>query len=216
MVSRFGTLPLIAYGVLIKDKLVFDDLGLSLGRQDDESIALKKGNDSLLTLAALTPMTDTLVSINASMSVLSLALEESFNNDFFLVDLSTFEDGAPEWSDVRLSVCGISKDVFLGGHCKYSYHTTSRTYVSIPPHTRLRVTGRTHFIGKWEGQSLTFKIDDVYVNSVSHHWCPGVFESRCRLLGIDECGSGDGDGLSQFWMIEIPHIKDQFVRRVVM
>eukprot|EP01054_Gregarina_sp_Poly1_P003999 Gregarina_sp_Poly_1__3998@NODE_2206_length_2490_cov_107_981428_g1421_i0_p1_GENE_NODE_2206_length_2490_cov_107_981428_g1421_i0NODE_2206_length_2490_cov_107_981428_g1421_i0_p1_ORF_typecomplete_len250_score15_89_NODE_2206_length_2490_cov_107_981428_g1421_i06211370 len=145
------------------------------------------------------------LNITSDLKIMNMWLQNMLNDDFFMVNLQTFEQGAEGWTNARLSTCGISADIFLGGRCKYSYHSSERTYKALPPHARIRITGRIHFIGNWAGESVVLLIDDKYASGYSHHWCPSIFQSKCQQYNVNECGSLEGDKLSTFFNIELTH-----------
>eukprot|EP01055_Gregarina_sp_Pseudo9_P000786 Gregarina_sp_Pseudo_9__785@NODE_1500_length_1541_cov_5_779627_g1390_i0_p1_GENE_NODE_1500_length_1541_cov_5_779627_g1390_i0NODE_1500_length_1541_cov_5_779627_g1390_i0_p1_ORF_typecomplete_len249_score4_29DUF3672/PF12421_8/0_022_NODE_1500_length_1541_cov_5_779627_g1390_i0206952 len=147
--------------------------------------------------------------IHRNCKVIGVVVGEQLQGDYYLVDLETFDEATTAWENSRISTCGVSSDIFLGGHCKYSYHTTSRTYTQLPAHRSLRVTGRLHFMGKWEGQAIKVSVDGAIAGAYPYHWCPGIFESRCQSLSTSECGALGGEALSKFFSVEVPHSEAQ-------
>jgi len=114
-----------------------------------------------------------------------------------LWDLDTFDavESSP-WSLNDRGFCSSMHDQFLGGHCRFGASATTRRYEALPPHTRVRVRARIHYIDDWNGESVMLKVDNSTVWAQSHEWCPGFQRWMCSKFGIDSCGRGTPDRLS--------------------
>jgi hypothetical protein len=126
-----------------------------------------------------------------------------------LLDLDTFDEvgatsqgssladaTAAAWSMNDRSFCTTPHDQFLGGHCRFGATQTVRTYHGLPPHSRLRIRARVHFIDRWQGESVILSADGQSVWSQSHSWCTGFLEQMCIKHGVDSCGKSTPDRLS--------------------
>jgi hypothetical protein len=116
---------------------------------------------------------------------------------FALFDHDSFDAvDSNQWSMNDHSFCGASRDLFLGGHCRFGATTTTRTYANLPPHSKLKVTARVHYFDQWEGENVNMAIDNQQVWSQEHHWCPEFLKWMCRKYGMDSCGRDEPDRLS--------------------
>jgi hypothetical protein len=104
--------------------------------------------------------------------------------------------GDAVWSPNDRSFCGSPHDQFLGGHCRFAATKAFKKYSDLPPHTRIRVSGRVHFLDKWRGDSVEMLTDGQPVWSQSHDWCPGFLQWKCAKYGLDTCGQSTPDRLS--------------------
>lgn len=122
-----------------------------------------------------------------------------------VVAFDDFDDASSNgWHpDVR-STCGLARDSFLGGYCKLSHHEASKTFSNLPPHRRLRLSARLHFLDKWQGEELVVKINDEPVWTLAHTHCNKVFATMCR--GLNVCGDEKyADRLSHLMSVTINH-----------
>lgn len=99
------------------------------------------------------------------------------------------------WSPNDRGFCGNPGDHFLGGHCRFGATITQRSY-DLPPHTRVRVRARVHFIDKWNGEAISLLVHGQPVWSQSHNWCPSFLKWMCEKYGVDSCGRDTPDRLS--------------------
>lgn len=131
------------------------------------------------------------------------------NVEWMLWNLDTFDVGSREWTNPLTSTCGLSSDIFLGGHCKYGGGAqTQKTFKTLPPHTMARVTARVHFLDKWLGETLILTLDDKPVWTRSYKWCDQVITSQCLKHGVDACGKSFPDRLSLLLTVDVPHTKE--------
>lgn len=113
-----------------------------------------------------------------------------------LWDLDTFDTpDSAMWTPNDRGFCSSPEDHFLGGHCRFGANSASRTY-SLPPHNRVRVRARVHFIDKWEGETLSLLVHNEPVWSESYDWCPSFLKWMCEKYGVDTCGRNTPDRLS--------------------
>jgi hypothetical protein len=116
---------------------------------------------------------------------------------FALFDHDSFDaSDSNQWSMNDHSFCGASRDLFLGGHCRFAATTTTRTYANLPPHSKLKVTARVHYFDQWHGEAVNMAVDNQPVWSQDHHWCPEFLKWMCRKYGMDSCGRDEPDRLS--------------------
>jgi len=114
-----------------------------------------------------------------------------------LWDLDTFDTvDSGQWFPADRGFCGAPSDRFLGGHCKLATAVAVRNYTQLPPHTRVRVRARVHFIDQWTGEAVSLLAQGGTVWSQSHTWCPQVFTRMCLKYGVDTCGRDSPDRLS--------------------
>lgn len=137
-----------------------------------------------LTMVAYTPLVFKATGLNCG----PIRMNEQY--EWLLYSLDTFDSGeATLWSDSRTSACGISSDLFLGGHCKFGPNVTpSRSYKDLPSHNFIRITARVHFFDRWLGETLVFAADQLPRWSRAHRWCTEVITTECIKHGIDSCG----------------------------
>lgn len=188
-------------------------------REVDSVARLSLGNSYNMTLDSgkltiVGPAAPFLLSIGNGSLVSSTVMEVDENLDlapaagiWMLNSIATFERGPEGWSHPHFSVCGISSDIFLGGHCKLGgLQTVWKQFKDLPAHEKVRITARVHMIDLWEGEVLFMRVDGVTVWQHSHHWCREAFQSRCRQFMVNACGSEMvGDKLSQILDVEIFH-----------
>lgn len=177
----------------------------------DSQMGVEDGNSAIITVDAANGH----CTLGHNTRVIGLRTESQIQDDYFLVEIDSFEDGADGWENAKLSTLGISSDIFLGGHCKYSFHSTKKAYADLPEHRSVRVTGRVHMLGMWEGQTISLHVDKAAITAMSHHWCPGVFQSRCQSLSVSESGAAGGDQLSKYFSVDIPHTSSNLVMSIV-
>lgn len=138
-------------------------------------------------------------------------LPETISNGEFAAGMTFEVHGTPQWTlwdfddfDTPESAmwtpndrgfCSSPEDRFLGGHCRFAATSTQRTY-SLPPHTRVRVRARVHYIDKWEGESVSLLAHGQTMWSESYDWCPGFLKWMCEKYGVDTCGRNTPDRLS--------------------
>lgn len=127
-----------------------------------------------------------------------------------LWSLDTFDEGAtaPQWTPNDRGFCGNPMDQFLGGHCRFGATQAMRKYTGLPPHTRVRVRARIHYIDKWEGDSVSLLVHGNPVWSQSHQWCPCFLKWMCEKYGLDTCGRNTPDRLSVKAEAIIAHSSD--------
>lgn len=127
-------------------------------------------------------------------------------SQFALFDHDSFDAAdSNQWSVNDHSFCGASRDLFLGGHCRFGATTTTRTYANLPPHSKVKVTARVHYFDQWEGQNVNMVVDSQPVWSQDHHWCPEFLTWMCRKYGLDSCGRDEPDRLSVQAQASIAH-----------
>lgn len=143
--------------------------------------------------------------MEANLSVDTLAANHL--KQWALWDLDTFDvlNGAGQWSTNDHSFCSTPTDQFLGGHCKLGAAQINRRYVALPPHARIRVKARVHFLDKWEGEMVAMRLDGQTVWSQSHDWCPGFQKWMCEKYGMNTCGAETPDRLSVKAEVVLPH-----------
>jgi len=123
-----------------------------------------------------------------------------------LWDLDTFDAvDSNQWSLNDHGFCGSPQDSFLGGHCKFAASKTARRYTTLPPHTRVRITARIHFIDQWNDESVFMMVDGNPVWAESHNWCPGFLKWMCMKYGLDSCGRDTPDRLSVHAQATLSH-----------
>jgi len=116
---------------------------------------------------------------------------------FALFDHDSFDAAdSNQWSVNDHSFCGASRDLFLGGHCRFAATTTTRTYANLPPHSKVKVTARVHYFDQWLGENVFMAVENKPVWSQEHHWCPEFLKWMCRKYGLDSCGRDEPDRLS--------------------
>lgn len=127
-----------------------------------------------------------------------------------LFDLETFDvsddpmTNSNLWSINDKGFCSTPGDEFLGGHCRFAATTTTRRY-NLPPHSRVRISARVHFIDNWLGESVMMQAHGQTVWSQAHNWCPGILKWMCTEYGISSCGSDTPDRLSVHVEATIQH-----------
>jgi hypothetical protein len=128
-----------------------------------------------------------------------------------LFSLETFEpyvDGVAAdpnpWSVNDRTFCSTQGDEFLGGYCKFAATATTRRY-QLPPHTKVRISGRVHYLDAWLGESVLMQANGETVWAQAHNWCPGILKWMCTEYGISTCGSDTPDRLSVHVEATIQH-----------
>lgn len=170
---------------------------------DTESFQLRRGQSAsadaikLALSPAITRLTDTVVDGDLAIDSLSIG----GTKQWALWDLDTFDvQDSGQWSLNDHSSCGVGsgpgRDEFLGGHCRFAASTSTRRYTQLPPHERIRIRARVHFIDEWEGESIQMSLDGAPVWSQAHEWCPNFQKWICTKYGIDTCGRETPDRLS--------------------
>lgn len=71
-----------------------------------------------------------------------------------------------------------NSDYFLGSFDDGSFEAVKAFL--LPPHQRLKVQARFHFIDKWEGQSVFVKVDGQIVWIQRHNWCSKLLITMCE------------------------------------
>jgi len=118
-----------------------------------------------------------------------------------LWDLETFDvsddpmTNSNLWSVNDRGFCATPGDEFLGGHCRFAATATARRY-NLPPHSRVRLSARVHFIDAWLGESVLMQADGKTVWAQAHNWCPGILKWMCSSYGMNTCGQDTPDRLS--------------------
>lgn len=99
------------------------------------------------------------------------------------------------WSIDDRTFCSTPGDEFLGGYCKFAATTTTRRY-ELPPHSKVRISARVHYLDAWLGESVLMQANGETVWAQAHNWCPGILKWMCTQYGISTCGSDTPDRLS--------------------
>uniref|UniRef100_A0A7S1B238 Uncharacterized protein n=1 Tax=Noctiluca scintillans TaxID=2966 RepID=A0A7S1B238_NOCSC len=136
------------------------------------------------------------VTVNGQVHAETLLVDSKLQ--WRLLDYASFEEDehAEHWTRQETSFCGSPQDRFLGGHCQFAAGNVSRRVLTLPPHSKVKVSARVHFLDKWEGEAVTLSVDDRPVWSQSHDWCPGFMHWMCSKYGINSCGRDLPDRLS--------------------
>jgi len=167
---------------------------LELGRGGSQSQA------ALAAAAARLPRTE----LAGELAAASLAVAGA--GQWSLWDLDTFDSPASgAWSLNDRGFCSSPSDQFLGGHCRLAAGRTSRSYRSLPVHSRVRVRARVHFIDDWQGEMVALQLDGRTVWAQAHEWCPGFQKWMCTKFGVDTCGRDTPDRLSVKAEVTIVH-----------
>ena len=96
-----------------------------------------------------------------------------------------FEANALGWSDQRRKSCHEDGNVFLGGHCNFSFDQVSKTYKNLPPHQHLRLNSLFHMFDAWDGETAFVKIDgNIVWTKIGKH---------SVNTGINVCGGNSND-----------------------
>jgi len=125
-----------------------------------------------------------------------------------LIVLEDFQNQISGWSDDSVNSCANSPDLFLGGHCKFSDATASKSF-SLPSHYYILVKFNVHFFDRWEGESVFFKLDGETVWSESYTACTNLHSNLCFYKGIDVCGDEFPDRMGQTAMYSGFHTKEE-------
>lgn len=193
--------------VNVKERVIFfhkEQLHIIQNMENVSSLDFLNGSMNLNSRSYITSFPNNDLYLNG------LSLNRMINSDFYLYSLDTFDSSTDlrTWSYQDVSTCGISADLFLGGACKLGLdNNVTRTFVGLPPHTYARITGRIHYIDRWQDDTMLIAIDDNLMYSNQHHWCPNSrFESICKRSSISQCGHpAVGDTLSKFFSISVRH-----------
>jgi hypothetical protein len=168
-----------------------------------DALELKEG----LAVVSLSPELTQLpaATVNGQMQVETLLVDSL--PQWRLLDYASFEedDHAGHWTRQETSFCGSPQDRFLGGHCQFAAGNVSRRVLALPPHSKVKVTARVHFLDRWEGEAVTLSVDGRTVWSQSHDWCPGFMHWMCSKYGINTCGRDFPDRLSSKVEVTILH-----------
>lgn len=163
------------------------------------ALEVARQNEVLLSLAGqVTKLPHTFLAGDLSVAAMGLG---GFNaggvQQWTLWDFDSFDTvDSGQWSPNDHSFCGAPHDLFLGGHCRFAATTTKRIYMNLPPHSRVRVRARVHYLDEWNGESVSLMAHGAPVWSQAHHWCPGFLQRLCNQFGIDTCGRDGPDRLS--------------------
>mmetsp|Transcript_106900 Transcript_106900/g.297692 ORF Transcript_106900/g.297692 Transcript_106900/m.297692 type:complete len:278 (+) Transcript_106900:183-1016(+) len=190
--ARTGAEPVLAFGAGGGEAEVV--LAAAAGRDGGADLELRRGGLRKVLLGSdVAELPQTLVSGELSAASLSVGGVQQWA----LWDLDTFDAvDSGQWSLNDRGFCSSPYDVFLGGHCRLGAATTTRRYEALPPHTRVRVRARIHFIDDWNGELVAMQVDGQTVWAQSHEWCPGFEQWMCSKFGVDACGRGTPDRLS--------------------
>ena len=127
----------------------------------------------------------------------------SGTKDFSLLHHDDFEGEVKDWSDTRTNTCTSNGNVFLGGHCKFSYNEVSRTYEINSKHTEIRITASYHMFDNWNGEYGYMKVDNEIV------W---MREGNNDSEGINVCGGKDNDPAFNLLIdVVVPHTSNKVV-----
>ena len=127
----------------------------------------------------------------------------SGTKDFSLLNHDDFEGEVKDWSDKRTNTCTPNGNVFLGGHCKFSYNEVSRTYEINNKHTEIRITASYHMFDNWNGEYGYMKVDNEIV------W---MREGNNDSDGINVCGGKDNDPAFNLLIdVVVPHTSNKVV-----
>ncbi len=89
------------------------------------------------------------------------------------------------WSKQQTSSCSKNGNVFLGGHCQFSYNEISKKFYINIPHKQVRVTASFHMLDNWEGEFGYMKINGKIA------W---IKEGRTdKENGMNICGGKEND-----------------------
>jgi hypothetical protein len=147
--------------------------------------------------ASISPGMTTAQVLNIGGNASLMSITAGGQAQFALFDHDSFDAvDSNQWSMNDHSFCGASRDLFLGGHCRFAATTTSRTYANLPAHSKIKVTARVHYFDQWEGESIVMAAENKPVWSQDHHWCPEFLKWMCRKYGMDSCGRDEPDRLS--------------------
>jgi len=147
--------------------------------------------------ASISPDVTTAQVLNLGGNASFVSVSSSGVAQFALFDHDSFDAAdSNQWSMNDHSFCGASRDLFLGGHCRFAATTTTRTYANLPPHSKIKVTSRVHYFDQWHGESVLMSVEGKPVWSQDHHWCPEFLKWMCRKYGMDSCGRDEPDRLS--------------------
>lgn len=59
----------------------------------------------------------------------------------------------------------------LGGYCRTSTQTLSKSFSNLPKHTRVRIQANFHFIDSWTGDTAYMKVTETEdMHSMAYAW----------------------------------------------
>ena len=59
----------------------------------------------------------------------------------------------------------------LGGYCRTSTQTLSKSFSNLPQHTRVRIQANFHFIDSWTGDTAYMKVTETEdMHSMAYAW----------------------------------------------
>lgn len=109
------------------------------------------------------------------------------------------------WTNNTNSVCAGT--YMLGGYCVFSVGSVTKTFITLPPHTSLKIQATFHFIDAWAGESayLIASMDD---NSLYYVWADS-YRAGQATSSINLCGGHYGEAKFQVPIdVTIPHSLD--------
>lgn len=134
----------------------------------------------------------------------SLEIKNNFSlgglNQWRLIHTEDFS--APSgWTDNRNSECaGL---VMLGGYCQFSKQKVSKTFVSLPSHSSIKIMSTFHFIDAWIGEAAYLKVD--LQGKLEYVWTE-TYKSGQASSGINVCGAHHAEGkFSNQIEVDLPH-----------
>jgi len=192
--SQTGEMPMVVFGPypLTASTLTLHDGALQLIRGGETQISFDPQVMKLPYTVIPVPLDTAILAIHYTRQWALWRLDTFDTDTFDGQDINASD----AWSVNDHSFCGTRQDTFLGGYCHFASTTTCKKYQQLPPHTRIRVRARVHFLDKWEGESVALVADGNTVWTRSHHWCPGFQTWMCRHYGISSCGHDTPDRLS--------------------
>lgn len=183
-----GSSPTIAFGSAIPSATVMSS------STDGTALEVRRNGESMTLLR--NDITRFPRTVNNGEFKVASELSANGVPQWALWNLDTFD--TPDtgmWSPNDRGFCGNPGDHFLGGHCRFGATVTKRRY-TLPPHTRVRVRARVHFIDKWGGEAVSLLVHGRPVWSQTHDWCPCFLKWMCEKYGVDTCGRDTPDRLS--------------------
>ena len=113
-----------------------------------------------------------------------------------LVELDDFQGNTAGWNKDKLSTCGSSDNMFLGGYCNFAGMEASKKYTKLPKHSMIKITANFHFFDNWNGEEGYMKVNGSPVWADSYIWCDKVMLWYCKKYSINACGAEFPDRLS--------------------
>lgn len=90
------------------------------------------------------------------------------------------------------SKCGALS--LLGGYCRTSTQTLTKSYSGLPQHTRVRVQANFHFIDSWAGDTAYMKVTETQdMSALSYAWTDS-FDYVSTRNSINVWGRDIGEG----------------------